>query len=285
MVEGRATAPDGVELVYDVRGKGSTTLVFVHCWACDRTYWKNQLDEFAKTFRVVSLDLGGHGQSGDNRAQWTIASLGGDVQAVVEKLDLKNVILVGHSMGGPVSLDAARRMPGRVRGIACVETLHDVEAKLPPALRDQAIALFDRADAGQAADRIRRLGDEYNTAGNRSLEVQARRAAIARETDRTTICNDRVEIVYALIETPNKADAELAIEEMRGALEHGDAQCVTEAENAVWSVAMAWRKLKVGRARLLRAWDRAAELSVRPERRAAALRIRGELTGPKSTTR
>ncbi len=143
MVEGRATAPDGVELVYDVRGKGSTTLVFVHCWACDRTYWKNQLDEFAKTYRVVSLDLGGHGQSGDNRAQWTISSLGGDVQAVVEKLDLKNVILVGHSMGGPVSLDAARRMPGRVRGIACIETLHDVDAKLPPALRDQIIKGFE----------------------------------------------------------------------------------------------------------------------------------------------
>jgi pimeloyl-ACP methyl ester carboxylesterase len=143
VVEGRVKAPDGVELVYDVRGQGDTTLVFVHCWTCDRTFWKDQLDVFAKEYRVISLDLGGHGKSGDNRAAWTIASLGGDVQAVVEKLDAKNVILVGHSMGGPVALDAARRMPGRVKGIACVDTLHDAEVKMPPEMRDQIVKGFE----------------------------------------------------------------------------------------------------------------------------------------------
>lgn len=143
VIEGRVKAPDGLELVYDVRGQGDTTLVFVHCWACDRTYWKHQVDEFAKAYRVVSLDLGGHGQSGDNRAQWTIASLGGDVQSVVEKLDLKRAILVGHSMGGPVALDAARRMPGRIVGVACVDTLHDAERKIPPEMRDQILKGFE----------------------------------------------------------------------------------------------------------------------------------------------
>lgn len=140
VVEGTATAADGVELAYDVRGQGDTTLVFVHCWSCDRTFWKHQLDELAKRYRVVALDLGGHGKSGDNRAAWTIASLGGDVQAVVEKLDLRGAILVGHSMGGPVALDAARRMPGRVAGVACVDTLRDAERKMPPEFRDQILA-------------------------------------------------------------------------------------------------------------------------------------------------
>ena len=99
---------------YDVHGQGDRALVFVHCWSCDtRTYWQNQVDEFAKDFRVVTVDLGGHGQSGMNRKEWTMAAFGADVAAVVNKLDLKNIVLVGHSMGGPVCLEAARRLQGR----------------------------------------------------------------------------------------------------------------------------------------------------------------------------
>jgi pimeloyl-ACP methyl ester carboxylesterase len=142
MVEGGARAPDDVELVYDVRGRGDTALVFIHGWSCNRTFWKDQVDAFAKDYRVVALDLGGHGESGDNRTAWTIASLGGDVQAVVEKLALPRVILVGHSMGGPVALDAARRMPGRVVGVVGVDTLHDVELKAPPEMKKQVLDSF-----------------------------------------------------------------------------------------------------------------------------------------------
>jgi pimeloyl-ACP methyl ester carboxylesterase len=144
LVEGTVKAPDGVELAYDVRGKGDTALVFVHCWSCDRTYWKEQADAFAADYRVVTLDLGGHGKSGDTRAAWTIASLGADVQTVVEKLGLQRVILVGHSMGGPVSLEAARRMPGKVVGVVCADTLHDASLKTPQQLRDQILASFEK---------------------------------------------------------------------------------------------------------------------------------------------
>jgi pimeloyl-ACP methyl ester carboxylesterase len=111
------TAPDGVRIVYDDRGQGATALVFVHCWSCDRTFWREQADVFSDGYRVVTLDLAGHGESGKNRKTWTVAGLGGDVRAVVEKLGLKRVILVGHSMGGPVSLDAARQLRGRVVGV------------------------------------------------------------------------------------------------------------------------------------------------------------------------
>jgi pimeloyl-ACP methyl ester carboxylesterase len=148
VVTGTVKTADGIELAYDVRGRGETALVFVHCWSCDRTYWKNQLDEFARDYRVVSLDLGGHGASGDNRATWTIAALGGDVQAVIEKLELKRVIVIGHSMGGPVSLDVARRLPGRVIGVVCADTLHDAERKMPPEMAQQIVASFETDFAG-----------------------------------------------------------------------------------------------------------------------------------------
>jgi len=58
---GIARAVDGLDIAFDVRGHGETALVFVHCWACDRTFWREQLDAFADRYRVVLLDFGGHG--------------------------------------------------------------------------------------------------------------------------------------------------------------------------------------------------------------------------------
>ncbi|HJU94047.1 MAG TPA: alpha/beta hydrolase [Pyrinomonadaceae bacterium] len=132
-------AADGVPIQYSVQGKGDTALVFVHCWACDRTYWDNQVAEFAKNYRVVTIDLPGHGQSGQGRKTWSIPSFGEDVKAVVTKLDLKRVVLIGSSMGGPISLEAARAMPDRVVAIVPVDSLLNVEQKIAPEQLDAII--------------------------------------------------------------------------------------------------------------------------------------------------
>ncbi len=143
VTQGTVNAPDGVSIAYDIRGSGDTALVFVHCWACDRSFWRWQLDAFAGDYRVVAVDLGGHGESGTNRTAWSLLELGGDVQAVVEALDLEHVILVGHSMGGPVALEAAHRMAGRVLGVVCVETMHNAEARVNPEQNEQAVRAME----------------------------------------------------------------------------------------------------------------------------------------------
>ena len=132
-------ASDGVPIHYSVQGTGETALVFVHCWSCDRNLWENQVAEFAKKHRVVTIDLPGHGKSGQDRKNWSIESYGEDVKTVVTKLDLKRVVLVGSSMGGPITLEAARRMSDRVVGIVPVDTLHDVEARVPPEQLDAVV--------------------------------------------------------------------------------------------------------------------------------------------------
>jgi sigma-B regulation protein RsbQ len=132
-------AADGVPIQYSVQGKGDTALVFVHCWACDRTYWDNQVAEFAKNYRVVTIDLPGHGQSGQGRKSWSIPGFAEDVKTVVTKLDLKRVVLIGSSMGGPISLEAARGMPDRVVAVVPVDSLLNVEQKITPEQLDAVV--------------------------------------------------------------------------------------------------------------------------------------------------
>lgn len=117
---------DGVPIAYEVRGKGTPAVVFVHGWSCDRSYWDAQIDPFSRRVRVVTLDLAGHGDSGLDRDDWSIQAFGGDVAAVVEELELESVVLVGHSMGGDVIVEAARRLPDRVEGLVWVDTYEEL---------------------------------------------------------------------------------------------------------------------------------------------------------------
>lgn len=123
---------DGVEMSYVDRGAGDPALVFVHCGNCRKEIWKETLDAFAPKHRVVAMDLPGHGSSGANRERFTIESFGADVAALVEHLKLPRVILVGNSLGGPVSLEAAKRLGrSRILAVVAVDTLHNVELVWP----------------------------------------------------------------------------------------------------------------------------------------------------------
>jgi len=130
-VSGTANSPDGVPIRYDAAGKGDPALVFVHCGGCNRGFWDGQMAYFAAKHRVVALDLAGHGQSGSGRKDWTMQAFGEDVVSVVEALGLKRVVLIGHSLGGPAVLEAARRMPDRVAGLVLVDSWVDFEQRIP----------------------------------------------------------------------------------------------------------------------------------------------------------
>ena len=128
-VEGEASWPhvvsskDGTPISYEVYGSGEPTLVFVHGWSCDGRYWQAQVPHFSKDHRVVVIDLAGHGHSGMGRSKYTMKDFGEDVRAVVEAVGSRDVILIGHSMGGTAAAEAARLMPDRVIGIIGIDTL------------------------------------------------------------------------------------------------------------------------------------------------------------------
>src|SRR5574342_1002926 len=149
-VDGTVPSSDGVPIRYHAEGAGEPALVFVHCWCCDRRLWDGQLPAFAPGHRIVTLDLAGHGESGRGRKDWTIEAYAADVRAVADELDLARAILVGHSMGGKVIVEAARSMGRRVVGIVPVDAWTNVREREKAEDIDTFVAPF-RTDYEKAA--------------------------------------------------------------------------------------------------------------------------------------
>ncbi len=63
-----AASVDGVAIHSTVRGNGPKTIVFVHGWTCDESSWSEQVPVFEKNYRVITLDLPGHGKSGSPKS-------------------------------------------------------------------------------------------------------------------------------------------------------------------------------------------------------------------------
>ena len=139
---GMAVSADGVQIRYEIRGEGEPTLIFIHGWCCDRSYWREQLPYFAKKHKVVAIDLAGHGESGLNRKAWTMDAFGDDVAAVVAKLGLKQIVLIGHSMGGSVILKAAPKFSRQVIGLVTVDQFYNLEETHTQKEMDEFIAPF-----------------------------------------------------------------------------------------------------------------------------------------------
>lgn len=144
-------AQDGVRLVYTVVEHAAASqelpgVLFVHGWSGERSHFAGSLEFFAQQRRVAALDLAGHGDSGTGRELWTQQAFAGDVIRVLDDLGWERVVLVGHAMGGPVSLMAAASAPERVQGVVVVESLRDASQVFDPAVAE-AMAAAVESDA------------------------------------------------------------------------------------------------------------------------------------------
>ena len=93
----------GAKIYYEDHGEGQPILL-VHGWLCSSRFWQKNVPELAKEFRVVTVDLRGHGNSSKALTGQTIRQYARDVREVIEHLGLQETVLVGWSLGGPVVL-------------------------------------------------------------------------------------------------------------------------------------------------------------------------------------
>ncbi len=120
----RTISDHGAKVHWTSTGRGPRTLVFVHGWTCDSTTWAAQVTEFSKRYRVITLDLPGHGRSQQPAGGvYSMAMFAEAVEAVRRAAGADRVVLIGHSMGGPVVRQYALTYPQHVEALVMVEGL------------------------------------------------------------------------------------------------------------------------------------------------------------------
>jgi pimeloyl-ACP methyl ester carboxylesterase len=142
---------DGVPISFSVTGKGEPTLLFVHGWSCNRSFWRKQVPYFEKKYRVVTLDLAGHGTSGKKRTVYSMEAFGEDVAAVVRAINAHKVILIGHSMAGAIIIETAEIIPDNIIALVGIDTMHDFEETYTPKQIEEDLKSFKK-DFSKATD-------------------------------------------------------------------------------------------------------------------------------------
>lgn len=139
--EGYVSSQDGAAIYYKRLGtENDQTLIFLHCWGCNSSYWEPQIEYFANNYQVVILDFAGHGLSGADREDFTVEKFADDIEAVIRKLDQNNIILVGHSLGAASAIETASRISDHIDGIIAVDTF-ETSFNWPDQLEIDAVML------------------------------------------------------------------------------------------------------------------------------------------------
>ena len=151
-----AASVDGIPLHWTSAGAGPQTLMLVHGWTCDDSSWSGQVPALTRQYRVLTLDLPGHGKSGRLEAsKFSMDLFARAVEAVRVEAGADRLVLVGHSMGTPVIRQYARLYPQHVAALVIVD---GVVMAAPPAGRGVTPPVnpsqFEGPDGLQARERF-----------------------------------------------------------------------------------------------------------------------------------
>jgi len=106
---------------YLTAGKGRQTILFVHGWACNTDFWRNQVPAFAGKARLILIDLPGHGKSDKPHTRYTTDFFARAVLAVLHNARVNKAVLVGHSMGTGVICRVYAQAPEKVAALVVVD--------------------------------------------------------------------------------------------------------------------------------------------------------------------
>jgi pimeloyl-ACP methyl ester carboxylesterase len=146
-----AATVDGLNIHSTTTGDGSTTVILVHGYTCDESTWTEQVPELARRYRVITLDLPGHGQSDvPGVDKFSMDLFARAIEAVRAEARADRVILVGHSMGTPVVLRYAHLYPQHTTALVFVDGLM-------PAPPDPQVPIRGEAMGGPGGLRAREV--------------------------------------------------------------------------------------------------------------------------------
>ena len=154
------TTKDGVQIFYKDWGHGQP-IVFHHGWPLSSDDWDTQMLFFLQHgYRVIGIDRRGHGRSSQVSDGHDMDHYAADAAAVVEHLELRNAIHIGHSTGGgEVARYVARHGRGRVAKAVLISAVTPLMLKTPSNPDGLPIEVFDGLRAGLAANRAQWLAN------------------------------------------------------------------------------------------------------------------------------
>lgn len=129
--EGRIVSLPGGDLQVVDRGpRGGPPIVLLHCFTCAIDWWDRMMPRLERAHRVVAVDLLGHGGSEKPSSGYTIESQADLVAEALGRLGVRDAMVVGHSLGGAVSVALAERSPQLVNRLVIIDTTPGGEADL-----------------------------------------------------------------------------------------------------------------------------------------------------------
>jgi pimeloyl-ACP methyl ester carboxylesterase len=139
---------DGHRIHYRSFGSGETAMVFLSGWGCDTSLWRNQASALVPYSRVLLVDLPGHGGSDKPDVPYTADLFVRAVDAVLEHAGTQKAVVAGHSMGGMVAYEFARRWPEKTIALIWV----DGTFSIPIDVDQQIAGLRRRAEEFRSPD-------------------------------------------------------------------------------------------------------------------------------------
>ena len=147
------SSTDNINIHYTETGKGNTAIVFVHGWLGNTNWWNSQEAFLKDRYKIVKIDLAGHGKSDKTRLNWTSKQYSDDLITVINQINASEVILVGHSMSGAFVTEAAVDLP-KVKAIILVDTLKDLDDTFDPEQAEEFMFSHYRKDFKSAVENI-----------------------------------------------------------------------------------------------------------------------------------
>lgn len=148
-------ASNGIQIHVEEQGGGDVSLVFLHYWGGSSRTWGKVIAALPKSYRSLAIDHRGWGESDAPASGYALADLAADAQGVIEALDLKRYILIGHSMGGKVAQLMASRRPKGLAGLVLVAPSPPQPMTMSPDARETMAGSYStRQSVGTAIDQI-----------------------------------------------------------------------------------------------------------------------------------
>jgi pimeloyl-ACP methyl ester carboxylesterase len=226
-----------INIAYSDTGKG-TAIVLLHGFLENSTMWDHFVGEFAKKYRVITIDLLGHGQTECLGYIHSMEDMADALHAVLHELRIRKAIFMGHSMGGYVALAFAELYPDMIKGIVLQNSTALADSEERKANRDRAIKAVKQNYTAFVRMSIVNLFSEENREkfaaeieGLREEALKTPLQGIVAALEGMKVRKDREVILhfapYPILLVLGKKDQSLIYEEHAGQAEGTDVKFVT----------------------------------------------------------